>query len=264
MNIVVISKSICLVFVVSCLFCQTSQAQVNYGRNAASGTWVDGQWIDDNGVTGNTPGAADSVYIGNASLVGGATEPATVNLSSAQTINYLSLGNAVNGKDGTLSILSGGSLFSISGVNVEQGLLDQQVGGTLSTNNLTINGNRSTATVDGTLNLSGGISAVGGSTVNLNGSTTADSINSQTGSNVNLNATTMLSTQLTAFDGTVSVGADTTTPITYLYSGVLNLNSGTLTGDLGLYDFWTGAASQVNQNGGLLDLGNLYINGGAV
>jgi hypothetical protein len=219
--------------------------------------WVDGNWVDSGGGSGNAPASSDRVFVGITN-VPGSIGPATVNLGSSATIQSLLLGST---HSGTLDILGTGSLSSAT-VRVNNGALMVQSGGSLSTNSLTLSGNNSSAVLNG-LSTIGVISVNNGSTFTADSALTLSSGLSANNGSIVLNANTSAQSISTFNGSTLTINADTSTTLgTTVQGDALNLDAGILSGRLTLNELG-GVATQINQNGGHVDLTTLSINGGS-
>lgn len=250
---------ICFVIAI-CMISQSTFA-LNYERSTATGTWVDGNWVDSGGGSGNAPATSDRVSVGTTN-VPGSIGSATVNLGSSATIQSLRLGDT---QSGVLNILDTGSLSS-SIVSVGNGELNVQSGGSLSTSSLSVTGSNSSAVLNG-LSTIGNISVNSGSTFTADSALTLSNSLSANNGSIILNANTSARSISTFNGSTLTINADTSTTLingwgTRIQGGILNLDAGILSSDLWLHESG-GVAPQINRNGGHVDLHSLLINGGS-
>jgi len=193
-----------------------ANAQDSYGRSTSLGTWTDGHWRTSSGPSG-APGESDYVYIGDASAVYGATQPAAVDLATTANVAALQLGNSAYGD---LHVLSGGAL-TCGSVSVLNGLLDVQSGGALNSSSISLSGASAAAALGGTVTANS-ISLNSGCTASINAPITLAGSAYVSDSTLNLNA------QLTVGDLSLSgagVAVNRTSPgrldlqNLYLYNG---------------------------------------------
>jgi hypothetical protein len=258
-----------------------------YGRDTASGDWISG-WIDQNGITGGVPTAADDAYIGSGGYPWPSAQAvATVNLTDIRQANSVTLGYAT-GDSGTLNIQPAASLGATDFYLADAGTgILNITGGSLSVSNLyvsrsggsaTMNLNGQTVSVDNkyeqwgpvTINrgagggLDGSSYAIHGGSFDFQG---ADSFSNKGavdgGATVANSVPQYLGSTLEISDTGTSYSANdylrVGTRVTVSGGATLNLNASELsTSFLELY-----GAGAVNQNGGAYGTSFLYLDDGA-